>query len=94
MPAKKPSGIMNKWARRTGFALFVLGVLITLSWFIDPVWQALQFYGELPVPLQIGFAVAAVGLTVLMISLIAERWTDREADAALREDTPRPPSSR
>ncbi len=84
---------MNKWIRRTGFAMMVLGFLITLSWFIDPVWELLKHYQLLPFPLQIGFAIAAVGLTVLMISLIAERWSDRDADAALREDIPRPPSS-
>ena len=85
---------MNKWIRRTGFALIVLGMLIFLSWFIDPVWQVLQMFNQLPVPLQIGSAVAAVGLTVLILSLVAERWADREADAALREDAPyHPPTS-
>ena len=84
---------MTEWIRRTGFAMVILGFMITLSWFIDPLWEVLSHYRLLPVPLQIGIAVAAVGLTVLMISLIAERWTDREADAALREDIPRPPSS-
>ena len=85
---------MNKWIRRTGFALIVLGMLIFLSWFIDPVWQVLQMFNQLPVPLQIGSAVAALGLTVLILSLLAERWSDREAEAALREDAPhRPPSS-
>ena len=79
---------MNKWIRRTGFDLVVLGMLIFLSWFIDPVWQVLQMCNQLPVPLQIGSAVAAVGLTVLILSLVAERWADREADAAIREEDP------
>ena len=92
MHEKKQIGSMNKWIRRTGFALMILGFLITASWFIDPVWELLRHYRLLPVPLQIGFAVAAVGLTVLFISLIAERWTDRDADAALREDEPHAPS--
>ena len=83
---------MNKWARRTGFALILLGMIIFLSWFIDPVWQILHLFGQLPVPLQVGMAVAAVGLTVLILSLLAERWTDREADAALREEEPHRPS--
>lgn len=73
--------------------MMVIGFLITASWFIDPVWEVLKHYGMLPVPLQIGIAVAAIGLTVLMISLIAERWTDRDEDAALREDIPHRPSA-
>ena len=84
---------MTKWIRRTGFAMMVIGFVITASWFIDPVWEVLRHYNMLPVPLQIGIAVATVGLTVLMISLIAERWTDRDEDAALREDTPHRPAS-
>ncbi|MGB1048929.1 MAG: hypothetical protein ACPG3U_04500 [Rhodothermales bacterium] len=84
---------MNEWIRRTGFALVILGFLITASWFIDPLWEVVSHYRLLPVPLQLGIAIAAIGLTVLMISLIAERWADREADAALREDAPHPPSS-
>lgn len=93
MPGKRPDYSMNKWARRIGFAFIILGVLITLSWFIDPVWQVLHLFRKLPVPLQLGLGVAAVGLTVLMISLLAERWSDRDADSALREDTPvRPPT--
>ena len=82
---------MNKWIRRTGFALILIGALVFLSWFVEPVWQILQLFNQLPMPLQIGSAVAAVGLTVLMISLLAERWSDREADASLREEEPHRP---
>jgi len=41
---------------------------------------------------QIGIGVAALGLIVLMASLIAERIGEREADRALREDRPESPS--
>lgn len=84
---------MNKWIRRTGFALILIGALVFLSWFFEPVWEILQLFNRLPMPLQIGSTVAAVGLTVLMISLLAERWSDREADAAIREEEPHRPVS-
>lgn len=74
-------------------ALILVGALIFLSWFVDPVWEILHLFTRLPVPLQFGSAVAAVGLTVLILSLLAERWTDREADAALREEEPHRPVS-
>jgi hypothetical protein len=84
---------MNKWFRRTGLAMVLVGALIFLSWFVDPVWEILHLFTRLPMPLQIGSAVAAVGLTVLVLSLLAERWTDREADASLREEEPHRPVS-
>lgn len=84
---------MNKWIRRTGFALILIGAIVFLSWFVEPVWDILHLFTRLPMPLQIGSVVAAVGLTVLIFSLLAERWSDREADATLREEEPHRPVS-
>ena len=84
---------MNKWIRRTGFALILIGAIVFLSWFVEPVWDILHLFTRLPMPLQIGSVVAAVGLTVLILSLLAERWSDREADASLREEEPHRPVS-
>lgn len=93
MPVRRSVCWMNKWIRRTGFALILIGALIFLSWFVEPVWEILHLFNRLPVPLQIGSAVAIIGLTVLILSLLAERWTEREADASLREEEPHRPDS-
>ena len=50
-----------------------------------PIWPLL--FG-LPLAIQIGMGVAALGLVVVMGSLIAERIEDREADRRLLEDRP------
>lgn len=73
--------------------MILVGALIFLSWFVDPVWEILHLFSRLPVPLQIGSAVAAVGLIVLILSLLAERWADRAEDASLREEGPHRPVS-
>jgi len=72
--------------RTLGSALILIGVLIALSYFIEPLKEAFSWYWLLPVPLQIGFGIAGIGLTVVIISLLIERWSDRDADRALRED--------
>ncbi|MDA0684010.1 MAG: hypothetical protein O2797_07795 [Bacteroidetes bacterium] len=77
---------MNNLSRNVGFALIIIGVLTGLSWFIEPLRKLFHFFWMLPRPLQFGSALAAVGLLVLIISLLFERWTDRHDDADLKED--------
>ncbi|GEM_PF-1178866 len=77
---------MNDLSRNVGFALIIIGILTALSWFFDPLRQLFHYFWSLPQPLQIGIAIAAIGLVVLFISLLHERWTDRHDDATLKED--------
>jgi len=79
---------MTRLLRITGFLLIGAGALVLLVWAIRPlraIWPRLV---ALPPAIQIGIGVAALGLVVLMASLIAERIGEREADRALREDRP------
>ena len=82
---------MTRLLRITGFLLIGGGALVLLVWAIRPlrvVWQVLL---ELPLAIQIGMGAAALGLVVLMGSLIAERIGEREADRKLLEDRPESP---
>lgn len=74
---------MTRLLRITGFLLIGTGALVLLVWAIRPlrfIWPALL---ALPPAIQIGVAVAGLGMVVLMGSLIAERIGDREADRRL-----------
>ena len=79
---------MTRLLRITGFLLIGSGALILLVWAIRPlrfIWPALL---ALPPAIQIGIGAAALGLVVLMASLIAERIGEREADRQLLDDRP------
>lgn len=83
---------MTRLLRITGFLLIGAGAVIILVWMIRPLRAVWPWLIELPPAIQIGFGVAALGLIVLMASLIAERIGEREADRALREDHAESPS--
>jgi len=77
---------MNNHFRTLGASLIVIGVVVAISYFFEPLKEVFSWYWLLPVPLQIGFGIAGIGLTVVIISLLFERWTDREADRSLRDE--------
>ena len=83
---------MTRLLRITGFLLIAAGALVILVWAIHPLRAIWPWLIALPPAIQIGIGVAALGLIVLMASLIAERIGEREADRALREDRPESPS--
>ena len=75
-----------KALRILGFSLMALGALLIIVWFVEPlraVWPWLQ---TLPLPIRIGVVLAAIGLTVLMVSLVYERVREREKDKDLLDD--------
>lgn len=84
---------MTRLLRTTGFLLIGAGAVVILVWMIRPFRAIWPWLIALPPAIQIGFGVAALGLIVLMASLIAERIGEREADRALRGDRPESPSS-
>jgi len=77
---------MNRLLRQAGFGLIVLGVILILVWVIEPLRQLWPLIRGLPLLIQIGVVVAAIGLTVLLGSLISERIREREADKRLRDE--------
>ncbi len=79
---------MTRLLRITGFLLIGAGAVVILVWMIRPLRAIWPWLIALPPAIQIGIGVAALGLVVLMASLVAERIGEREADRALREDRP------
>ena len=83
---------MTRVLRITGFLLIGAGGLVLLVWAIRPLRAIWPWLMGLPVAIQIGTGVAALGMVVLMASLIAERIGEREADRKLLGDRPETPS--
>jgi phosphoglycerol transferase MdoB-like AlkP superfamily enzyme len=77
---------MNRLVRITGFLLIAAGVIVTLTWFIEPLREVWPWLLELPLPIRVGFILAGVGLILLVGSLIWERWEARDEDRALRDE--------
>jgi hypothetical protein len=76
LPATLVRGI-----RTLGVALMALGVLLVVSYTISPLRLAWLWFRMLPVPLQIGLGTAAVGLTILTLSLLMERRADKSTES-------------
>lgn len=77
---------MNRLVRLTGFLLIVAGVIVTLTWFIEPLREVWPWLLDLPLPIRVGVILAAVGLLLLAGSLLWERWEERDQDRLLREE--------
>ena len=77
---------MNRLVRITGFLLIVAGVIVTLTWFIEPLREVWPWLLELPLPIRVGVILAAIGLLLLAGSLLWERWEERDQDRLLREE--------
>ena len=76
-----------KLLRSVGFGLIALGVVLVLVWLIDPLRVVWPWLMTLALPFRIGVIAAALGVAVLLISLIAERIRERDADKDLLNDT-------
>lgn len=77
---------MIKTLRIAGFAMMVLGVIVLLTWLFEPLRALWPWLLALPVPVQIGFGIATLGVTILFSSLVLERWQERDLDKRLKED--------
>ena len=78
---------MNRAVRITGFAMIVAGIVFILAWFIKPLRFLWPWFRALPLLLQVGLGLAALGLLILMISLIWERISERHQDRDLLDDS-------
>lgn len=72
--------------RVTGFLLIAVGCVILLTWLIKPLRFLWPWFRALPWAIQLGLAVAAVGLLFLIGSLLWERFQERHLDRDLREN--------
>ena len=69
------------------FLLFLgIGAVLILTWFIEPLRELWPLIHELPLVIRIGLAMAAVGLLILLGSLLWERYEDRENDRSLLDE--------
>ena len=72
--------------RIMGFLLIVSGLLVIITWLIEPLRALWPLLLALPAPVLIGVGVAALGILLLLASLIWERYKERDHDRELRED--------
>lgn len=77
---------MNRLLRTVGFGLMLLGTVLILVWMITPLRAIWPLVRSLSLPIQLGLLAAALGLAVLLASLITERIGEREADRQLLDD--------
>lgn len=75
---------MTRVLRITGFLMIIAGGLLAASWFIDPLRQAWPLLLTLPLPIRIGLVVAAIGLLVVLATVIHDRLTSD--DSSLSEE--------
>ena len=77
---------MMELMRRFGIGLMVLGVVLVAAWAFEPIAMLWPWVRGLPLPIRVGVIVAAIGIALLIGSLIQERLRDRERDKSLLED--------
>lgn len=71
--------------RIMGFLLILSGILVVMTWLIEPLRALWPLLLALPTPVLIGISVAAAGLLLLMASLIWERTRDRREEKNMLE---------
>jgi len=77
---------MTQLTRIIGLLMMISGGLVILTWLIEPLRQYWPVLLALPMPIKIGLGIAAVGVLLLVGSLLWERWQEREQDRSLLED--------
>ena len=81
---------MIRLLRILGITLIVLGILVILTWLIEPLRDILpmtyDWFRSLPPAMQIGLGIAAVGFLLLFSSVVWERLEDRKNEADLLDD--------
>ena len=83
---------MIQLVRILGWLLMVVGALVIATWLIKPlreIWPSLiKWFQSLPLAIQFGLIIAAIGFLLLLSSLIWERLEDRKSEGnLLDEDT-------
>ncbi|NQV72799.1 hypothetical protein HQ496_06735 [bacterium] len=80
-------------AKRTqtfAVVLIGLGALLAFIYYIEPFQVLFRAFSGLPGPLQVALGLVLIGLAVLVISLLIERWSDLEEDETLKDNPPQP----
>ena len=81
---------MIRIIRILGVLLIVIGVVVILSWLIEPLrklWPALfDWFRSLPGAIQFGLVIAAIGFLILFSSILWERLEDRKTEGSLLDE--------
>ncbi len=81
---------MIRLVRILGVILMAAGVIAILTWLIEPIrdlWPLLfDAFRDLPIAIQIGLILAAVGFLLLLGSLIWERIEDCKSEKDLQDE--------
>ena len=77
---------MIRLIRIVGFLLIGAGGVVLLVWLIEPLRFIWPWLRALPWPIQFGFVISALGLLILMGSLIWERLEERGGDRDLHDE--------
>ncbi len=81
---------MIRLIRILGVVLMVAGAIAILTWLIEPlreIWPvAVDWFRGLPMAIQVGLVLAAIGFTLLLGSVIWERLEDRKSESDLLDD--------
>ena len=78
---------MIRLIRIVGFLAIGAGAVLLLTGLIKPLRFLWPWLRALPWPVQFGLAAAAVGLLLLLGSLVWERLEEREQDQRLLDDS-------
>jgi hypothetical protein len=79
------SGIYNRLERGVGWILFSLGAIIALGCGTVLTLEAVLEDTEVPLLMKVGIFALAIGLVVLLVSMLRERLTLRKTDKYSRE---------
>ena len=75
---------MGQKLRVVGLGLAILGVLVVLINWVDPlqqIWKGLvEVFNAMPAYMQWGMGLVAVGLVVAFFAVVSERLEDREKE--------------
>jgi len=77
---------MIRLVRIAGFLLTAAGAVILLTWVVEPLRAVWPWLLGLPWPLRLGLGAAALGLLLLVGSILWERFEERGQDRDLRQD--------
>lgn len=76
---------MVRAIRIAGVAFMACGVLLVITYTISPLRFLWRWFQWMDLPLQIGIAVAGIGLVILLTTMLFERLALRSYDKELKE---------
>ena len=81
---------MIRLLRILGITLIALGMLVILTWLIEPLRQivplTLEWFRALPLAMQIGLLVAGIGFLLVFSSVVWERIEDKKKEQNLLDE--------